>query len=192
MRTATMLLAAVMVLVATPACTDFEAGEEANKQGDYATELKKWRPLAEQGDADAQTNLGLMYRFGRGVPQDDKEAVRWYRLAAEQGYALAQAKMGLMYDEGLGVPEDDKEAVRWYRLAAEQGFASAQNNLGQMYADGRGVTQDDVQAHMWVNLAGVEGDEGYRKQRDILAEKMTPVQLAEARRLTREWKPKGK
>ena len=154
MRWATVLLAAVVVLVAAPACTDFEAGEEANKQGDYATELKKWRPLAEQGDADAQTNLGLMYRFGRGVPQDDKEA------------------------------------VRWYRLAAEQGFASAQNNLGQMYADGRGVTQDYVQAHMWVNLAGVEGDEGYRKQRDILAEKMTPAQLANAQRLAREWKLK--
>ena len=68
-----------------------------------------------------------MYDEGEGVPQDDAEAVRWYRLAAEQGDATAQYNLGLMYDEGEGVPQDDAEAVRWYRLAAEQGDASAQS-----------------------------------------------------------------
>ncbi len=125
MRGVTMLLALVVVLASAPACTDFEAGEEANKQGDYATELKKWRPLAEQGDADAQTNLGLMYRFGRGVPQDDKEAVRWYRLAAEQGFASAQNNLGQMYADGRGVPEDYVQAHLWANLAAAQGHEPA-------------------------------------------------------------------
>ncbi len=85
MRTASVLLAVVVVLVSAPACTDYEAGEKAYKQGDYATELKKLRPLAEQGDANMQFNLGLMYARGRGVPRDYAEAVRWYRQAAAQG-----------------------------------------------------------------------------------------------------------
>ena len=67
---------------------------------------------------------------GQGVPQDDKEAVKWYRLSAEQGYAEAQFNLGFMYDNGEGVPQDYKEAVKWYRLSAEQGNALGQYNLG--------------------------------------------------------------
>jgi hypothetical protein len=69
---------------------DFQKGYAAYKSGDYATALREWRPLARQGNADAQFNLGWMYEKGRGVPQDDKTAVKWYRLAAEQGNAVAQ------------------------------------------------------------------------------------------------------
>ena len=77
------------------------------------------------------------------MPQDDAEAVRWYRLAAEQGEAIAQNNLGLMYSNGWGVPQDYAEAIRWYRLLAEQGKAGAQNNLGVMYdSNGRGVPQD--------------------------------------------------
>jgi TPR repeat protein len=61
-----------------------------------------------------------MYRNGEGVPEDDKQAVKWYRLAAEQGHASAQYNLGFMYSNGEGVPEDDKQAVKWYRLASEQ------------------------------------------------------------------------
>ncbi len=162
MRTATMLLALVVVLVAAPAWAGFKAGEktkagkEAIDRGDYATALKEWRPLAEQGEARAQTNLGVMYRLGEGVPQDDTEAVRWYRRAAEQGHTKAQFKLGAMYFMGRGVP------------------------------------QDDVQAHMWLNLSAAPGNELARKIRDNLAEKMPPAQLAEAQRLAREWTPKSK
>ena len=87
------------------------AGFHAYEEGDYATALKEYRPLAEQGDADAQHNLGFMYGEGRGVPQDYKEAVHWYRRAAAQGHAEAQAKLGQMYGAGWGVPQDYKEAV---------------------------------------------------------------------------------
>ena len=59
-----------------------------------------------------------MYDNDHGVPEDDKEALKWYRLAAEQGHAKAQYNLGWMYFNGNGVPEDDKEAVKWYRLAA--------------------------------------------------------------------------
>ena len=74
---------------------------------------------AEDGDPQAQNNLGILYEHGEGVPEDDVQAAHWYRLAAEQGLALAQSNLGLMYDKGEGVPKDAAEAVRWFRLAAE-------------------------------------------------------------------------
>ncbi len=77
-----------------------------------------WRKAAEQGNAGAQSNLGVMYRKGQGVPQDDAEAVGWWRKAAEQGHATAQYNLGSMYYSGRGVPQDDAQAHMWYNLAA--------------------------------------------------------------------------
>jgi len=97
---------------------DFQAGVDAYNQGDYATAVKEWRPLAEQGDANAQFNLGQMHRKGQGVPQDYGAAARWYRLAAEQGIDDAQFTLGVMYQDGLGVLQDYVQAHMWYNLAA--------------------------------------------------------------------------
>ena len=110
--------------------------------------------------AEAQYSIGVKYDTGEGVPQDDAEAVIWYRRAAEQGHAGAQYSLGRMYDIGRGAPEDDAEAVRWYRLAAEQGDASAQYNLGVMYGTGEGVPQDDAEAVRWFRLAAEQGHAG--------------------------------
>ena len=110
---------------------DFEKGYIAFQSGDYATALREWTPLAEQGDAFTQYNLGQMYRKGKGVLQDYKTAVKWYTLAAEQGYADAQSNLGTRYVKGQGVPQDDKTAVKWYTLAADQGNAFAQTNFGR-------------------------------------------------------------
>ena len=125
---------------------DFNKGLTAAQSGDFATALKEWKPLAGQGDADAQYNLGLMYLNGWGVPQDDKEAVYWYKLAAEQGVAEAQFNLGNMYYDGQGVSVDYKEAVRWFTLAAEQGDVDAQYNLDFIHRKGLGVPQDDKEA----------------------------------------------
>ncbi|MSP50530.1 MAG: sel1 repeat family protein, partial [Alphaproteobacteria bacterium] len=89
-----------------------------------------------------------------------------------------------------GVPQDYAEAVMWYRKAADQGEADAQTNLGINYANGQGVPQDYVQAHKWFNLAAAKGNINAVKNRDIVAAKMTPAQIAEAQKLAREWKPK--
>ena len=115
--------------------------------------------------------------------------------AVEQGDASAQNNLGLMYSKGQGVPQDYGEAVRWYRKAAEQGRASAQNNLGLMYDTGQGVPQDYVAAHMWYNLSAAGSPPGEDRDRavenrDIVAKRMTPAQIAEAQRLARDWKPK--
>ncbi len=192
MRGAMGMLTAVAVLVAAPAWADFEAGAEAYVRGDYTIALKEWRPLAEQGNATAQSILGLLYENGKGLPHDDAEAIRWYRLAAEQGHAGGQFSLGVMYDEGRGVLQDYKQAVQWYRLAAEQGHAGGQFSLGVKYWKGQGVPRNDVQAHLWLSLAAAQGSEDARKTRNKLAEEMTPAQIAGAQRLAREWKPKRK
>jgi TPR repeat protein len=110
------------LLVGTPASSaDFQKGLTAAQSGDYATALREWTPLAEQGDADAQNNLGLMYDNGTGVLQDYKTAVKWYRLAAKQGDASAQNNLGTMYDKGKGVLQDYVRAHMWFNIASISG-----------------------------------------------------------------------
>jgi TPR repeat protein len=95
-----------------------------------------------------------------------------------------------MYAKGEGVPQDLAQAMDWYRKAAERGYADAQYNLGVMYANASGVPQDFVQAHKWFSLAAAQGEADAIKDRDAIAAKMTPAQIAEAEKLAREWKPK--
>jgi uncharacterized protein len=132
----------------------FEDGLDAARRADYPTVMRLWRPLADQGDARAQLNLGLMYANGRGVSQD---------------YAAA---------------------ITWYQKAADQGDAEAQLNLGLMYASGRGVPKDPVSAHMWFSLAAAGGDKAAEGNRQRVAAKMSPGQIAKAQGLANGWKPK--
>ena len=115
--------------------------------------LKDIIRLAEDKDPFAQCNLGLMYNYGNGVKEDEKEAVKWYRKAAEQGYSRAQCNLGISYEDGDGVEEDKKEAIKWYRKSAEQGYSRAQNNLGLIYYHGNGVEQDYKEAVKWFRKA---------------------------------------
>ena len=177
-------------------------------------EAVKWYTLAaEQGDATeveiqssgvpdppwfvgrAQFRLGLMYDDGDGVPQDHREAVKWYSLAAEQGWGEAGFTLGRMYDDGDGVPEDDREAVKWHTIGAEQRVAESQNALGLMYYLGAGVPKDDVYAHMWFNIASSHGQaygivsnihERARENKERVADEMTPSQIEEAEALLRK------
>ena len=153
-----------------------------------ADEISNLTARAEAGDAMAQNNLGIAYHIGKGVPQDDKQALVWYTKAAEQGYAIAQNNLGVLYRDGKGVPQDDKQALFWFTKAAEQGEEMAQYNLGMMYSNGEGVLQDYVQAHKWLSLSAANGDERQPiKARDQIVNKMTLEQIAEAKRLAREW-----
>jgi TPR repeat protein len=157
---------------------------------DYKEAAKWYRLAADQGLPEAQHRLGDSYSLGHGVPQDDKEAAKWLRFAADQGVPEAQNSLGWHYTNGSGVPQDYKEAVRWYRLAADQGLPEAQDNLGDMYDMGWGIPKDHIQAHMWYNLSAANGyGEGIRN-RNRIAQKLTPAQLAEAQRLALEWKPR--
>ncbi len=185
--------AAVVLMVALSGSAfagDFEDGTVAYGRGDYATAFSKFLKAAEQGVARAQANLGWMYVKGKGVPKNYKQAAYWWTKAAEQGVAMAQYNLGQMYRRGKGVPRDYKQAVYWYTKAAEQGDALAQFNLGLMYYKGEGVAKDDVRAYVWWAFAASQGHDEGRNNRDILGQRMTPEQIAEAQRLTREWKPR--
>ena len=157
------------------------------------TPLAETRQSADQGDADAQFDLGVMYANGEGVPQDYTQAVAWWRKAADQGHARAQNNLGVMYETGQGVPEDFTQAVAWYRQAADQGHAGAQANLANRYRlGGQGVPQDFVEAHKWLILATSRVTDDSLKsyvvgRRDATAKALTPAQLAEAQKLAREW-----
>ena len=100
---------------------DFQKGLTAAQSGDFATALREFTPLAEQGDALAQSNLGLMYDNGIGVPQDYKTAVKWYKLSAKQGSANAQTNLGVMYYNGTGVLQDYVRSHMWLNIAASSG-----------------------------------------------------------------------
>jgi TPR repeat protein len=88
---------------------------------DYEEAVRWFRKAAEQGDRDAQTNLGSLYLLGDRLPQDYSEALKWLRAAADQGHPLAQTKLGIMYEDGKGVPQDRVQAYMWFSLAAAQG-----------------------------------------------------------------------
>jgi uncharacterized protein len=182
----------LLICLSAPAWADFKAGIDAHQRGDYATALREWQPLAEQGDALAQYNLGLLYDNGRGVQKDYAQARQWYEKAAAQGRADAQVNLGILYDYGRSIPQDFKKAVYWYRLSAKQGNDLAQRRLGLMYERGDGVERDIVQAYMWYILGTTGGADRGAARKDALAKQMTPEQIAEAQKLAEEWKPKGK
>jgi len=187
-----LVVVALFVGVVTAHAADFDAGFKAYQRGDFATALRIFRQLAEQGDASAQYNLGFMYDNGQGVSQDYAESMRWYSKAAYQGEATALYNLGVMFFKGQGVTQNYGEAMKRFRIAADQGHVLAQTGLGIMYEEGKGITQDYVQAYMWYNLAAAQGQKEAGKWRDSLAEKMTPAQITEAQTLARYWKPRGK
>ena len=111
----------------------FQQGLTAYEQSDYQTAFKLWLPMAEQGDANVQFNLGVMYAKGQGVKQDDFEAVKWYRKAAEQGYADAQAMLGFSYLLGQsGVQVNKSLAKEWFGKACDNGDQNGCEYYGKL------------------------------------------------------------
>ena len=121
-RTTAILLA---FLFNAASAQSFQEGVSAYNEGDYETAFEVFQSFATEGSAAAQLTLEFMYDQGKGVPEDDSEAVRWYRAAAEQGNATAQLNLGVMYDQGKGVPEDDSEAVDGQRLVLDHDSGAA-------------------------------------------------------------------
>ena len=134
------------------------AGYLALSASAAAQGIDELRRLAQQGDSNAQTMLGMKYQNGDGVQRDDAEAVRWYRKAAQLGNASGQFNLGKMYQSGRGVAQDNSEAVHWYRKSADQGYSMGQNNLAIMYQNGRGVPQDYAAALRWFRKSAEQGN----------------------------------
>jgi TPR repeat protein len=182
-------MVAALALAGPVVAGPLEDATAAFKRGDYATELRLLQPLAQQGNAPAQYYLGTMWGSGRGVPMSEAESVKWYRLAAEQGYADAQEELGFLYFTGYGAPNNYAQAAKWSRLAAEQGNDEAQLYLSILYANGKGVPQDYVLAYMWANLSAAAGNAAAANNRAFDAAKMTGAQIAQAQKLSLDWKP---
>jgi len=164
-----------------------------------AQSIATLKQQAASGDAEAQYNLGNLYAFGPGMPQDYAQAAIWYHKAAEQGRADAQFALGDLYEDGHGVPQDYAQAAVWYRKAADQGYAVAQLDLGVLYEHGSGVPQDYAEAYFWLDLAAagkVAGQtpeffaayrEGMRKTRDEAASHLTPADLSRVQERALKW-----
>jgi len=124
-----LCIAAILLLCSSVArADDFDDAIDVYQKGNYVQAIELFRLLAEQGNAGAQDNLGMMYDKGKGVTQDYQEAAKWYRLAAEQGYATAQNNLGVMYVMGKGVTQDYVHARMWFNLAARKGDEDAKEN----------------------------------------------------------------
>jgi TPR repeat protein len=114
-----MLGAGSSTFLLSPAtAASLRQGKAAIARENYPAAAREFIPLAEAGNAAAQTYLGYMFQYGRGVPQNYTEAAYWYRRAAEQGNGAAQYSLGLLYDKGFGVREDYVEANKWLNLSA--------------------------------------------------------------------------
>ena len=143
---------------------------------------------ANQGGADAQFNLALLYYHGIGTPQDTRYAIYWYTKAAEQGHANAQYKLGRLYMYGYGeeVQEGSKWAAYWLTKASEQGLVQAQYNLGHMYEWGDGGPQDYKLAFFWYTKAAEQGNFLAKEDRDKMLERMSQSQIEEVQKLSKE------
>jgi len=120
---------------------------------------------ANQGDANGEYDLGRMYLWGRGLPQDYAQADYWYHKAADQGLAKANYAIGELYYYGDGLDQSDSDALVWYHKAADQGDVTALDAIGVMYYHGRGVPQSYPEAMVWYQKAA---DQGYpRAEYDI-------------------------
>ncbi len=113
-----MPLLALWLASAPPAAAGYDEGAAAFIRGDYETAWEEWLALGKRGHQSAQYNLGVLYAIGLGVPQDQAEAVKWFRRAADRGLPAAQMRLGAAYRDGKGVPADLKTAYFWFTLAA--------------------------------------------------------------------------
>ncbi len=133
----------------------FILGWQAYDQGRFAEALKIWLPLAEQGNADAQINLGIMYDYGNGVEVNTEIAAAWYLRAAKLGHVSAQFNLGQMYLQGRGVKQNTNQGIHWLQQSAQQGLAIAQYNLGVLYAEGKRIPIQYNDAVKWFYQAGL-------------------------------------
>ena len=165
----------------------FERGLEAFQNGNKERALEEWRPLAEDGHAEAQHAIGNAYEYGHGTTADDREAIKWYRKAAEQNIADAQYRLGVLHDNGWGTPRDAVQAVFWYRRAAQLGHTFAQHDLAFMYLNGTGVPMDHVQAYKWLRIASVARPDLMIKHLMHVSKNMTFEDIEKAEDAANAW-----
>jgi uncharacterized protein len=146
-------LTIALAMIGTSAHADVKTGVDAWSRGDYPAAIKEWRPLAINGDADAQFNLGQAYKLGRGVPVDFKLAEGWYRKAADQGHFQAEDNLGLiLFQNG-----DRPKAMPYIEKSANRGEPRAQYVLATALFNGDLAKKDWVRAYALMTRASASG-----------------------------------
>ncbi len=125
------------------------------------------KQMAEEGNADAQSKLGVLYASGVGIEMNKHEAVKWYQKSAEQDYPVGQWNLAFMYVRGDGVEVNYTKARELFQKSADSGFANAQYDLGMMYLQGLGGKEDRGEAEKWFRMSA---EQGYREAKKILKE----------------------
>ncbi|MBC8285235.1 MAG: sel1 repeat family protein [Nitrospinae bacterium] len=108
---------------------DFQEGLDAIHETNYKLALEKLLPLAARGHSAAQYNLGVMSEWGNGVPKDNAEALKWYKLSAEGSHRDAQNNLGAMYSKGEGTKQSFVDALKWFVISAENGSEAGRKNI---------------------------------------------------------------
>lgn len=127
-----LLIIVTLLLNINKTLATVEDGYQAYQDGDYKLALSIWKKSAKKGDANAQYNIGMLHDFGKGIPENNKEAIKWYKKAAEQGYSAAQLNLAAMYNNGEGVPVSIDLASKYYLYAAKQDNELAQISLSDI------------------------------------------------------------
>jgi TPR repeat protein len=148
--------------------------------------------LAKQGDARAQTSLGLMYARGYGVEKNMDTARRWWSFAAAQNDPGAQYNLGTLYFRGEDVARDYVQAARWYRNAAQRGHVQAQTKLGSMFYEGQGLDKSMHWAYYWLKIAALQGDDDAQTAIRLVAKNMSAESVRDADIQVNEWMKKYK
>lgn len=152
------------------------------------SEAARWyEKLARQGDARAQTSLGLMYARGYGVEKNMETARRWWSFAASQNDSGAQYNLGVIYYKGEGVAQDYPQAAQWLDRAAQRGHVQAQHNLGMLYHEGKGVGRDPVRAYFWTKVAALQGDDISQEALKIVGQGLSADQVRRAESEADQW-----
>jgi hypothetical protein len=164
------ILLCMMLFAVTAQSAPLDDALRHYESGQYDQAAKALVPLAEGGDAVAQSKLSIMYFYGHGVPEDEALAMKWARRSADQGNLDAMYFVGTMFVFGDEIPktvdDPDMEAARWFFEAASRGHAEAEYGLGLLFLAGKGVVQDQEEAMRWIQRAA---DSGHAAARSFLA-----------------------
>ena len=167
-----LLAALVAILFSTTVSAQraeslYRDGKALYDAKDYKQAFPKLKAAAEKGHKKAQYRVGLCYDKGRGVAEDDVQAVAWYQKSAAQGFAKAQTQLGKSYKDAEGIAKDEKKAFELFMKAAKQDNADGMYQLARCYLTGKGVAKDEAKARSWVRKAVKDEEDGESIRADI-------------------------
>jgi len=149
-----LVLISIVFISSYSFANDFQEGLDAIHETNYEKALEKLMPLAAKGHAAAQYNLGVMHEWGNGVPKDNNQAIKWYRLSAELSHRDAQNNLGAMYSKGEGAEQSFVDALKWFVISAGNDSEAGRKNIDivEKRMTPEQITQARKLAREWVRL----------------------------------------